>query len=414
MTTHHEPITAVDVTPIAIPDPPLLNSTGVHEPLALRIIVQVHTGSGATGLGECQGGAAALARLESVAPSLVGLDVHDLVSVARAVDSRLTGAAPTVRERSATFSAFEVACLDAQGQSLGLPVSTLLGGARRDRVPYAGYLFYKWSGHPGTADAERYPEALDPAGLVAQATDLIDEYGFRSLKLKGGVFPPAQEIAALQALAAAFPDVPLRIDPNCAWTVGTSVDVARQLDGIVDYLEDPARGLDDMVAVARQVGVPLASNMAVESFDEVRAAIESNGVQIVLGDHHYFGGLRASQHLAAICDVFGLGLAMHSNSHLGISLAAMTHLAATFPTMNTACDTHYPWNREHDVIAPGDLVIENGSVAVPTEPGLGVRLVPEKLAELHELFRASGRTRRDDTGYRQRFDPTFDPVLPRW
>ena len=414
MRAHHEPITAVDITPIAVPDPPLLNSTGVHEPLALRIIVQLHTGSGAMGLGECQGGAGALARLEAVAPALVGLDVHDLASIGRAVDRCLARAAPTVRERSATFSAFEVACLDAQGQVLGLPVATLLGGAERDRVPFAGYLFYKWGNHPGSTAPERYPEALDPAGLVAQATDMVDEYGFRSLKLKGGVFPPGQEIAAVRALAAAFPDMPLRIDPNCAWTVHTSVGVAQQLDGIVDYLEDPVRGLDDMAAVAARVDAPLGSNMAVESFDEVRAAVESGGVQILLGDHHYFGGLRASQHLAAICDVFGLGQAMHSNSHLGISLAAMTHLAATFPTMDTACDTHYPWNREHDVIAPGDLVFEGGSVTVPTGAGLGVRLVPEKLAELHDLFRASGRTRRDDTGYRQRWEPAFDPTLPRW
>ena len=59
-------------------------------------------------------------------------------------------------------------------------------------------------------------EALDPAGLVRQARRVIDEYGFTAIKLKGGVFPPDEEIAAIKALRAEFPDLPLRLDPNAA------------------------------------------------------------------------------------------------------------------------------------------------------------------------------------------------------
>ena len=72
--------------------------------------------------------------------------------------------------------------------------------------------------------------------------------------------------------------------------------------------------------------------------------------QIILGDHHFWGGLRASVELARICRTFGRGMSMHSNSHLGISLAAMAHLAAAVPNLTYACDTHYPWQCE-DVIA---------------------------------------------------------------
>lgn len=123
------------------------------------------------------------------------------------------------------FPPFEVACLDIQGKLAGVPVCELLGGRVRDAVQFSAYLFYKWAGHPGQPDDE-YGEALDPAGIVKQAHKIIDEYGFKAIKLKGGVFPPAQEVEAIKALHAAFPSVPLRLDPNAAWTVETSKWVA--------------------------------------------------------------------------------------------------------------------------------------------------------------------------------------------
>ena len=69
--------------------------------------------------------------------------------------------------------------------------------------------------------------------------------------------------------------------------------------------------------------------------------------------------LRATQRLSLMCETFGLGLSMHSNSHLGISLLAMTHLAACVPNLSYACDTHYPW-QEEEVIVGGRVPIEGG------------------------------------------------------
>jgi glucarate dehydratase len=64
------------------------------------------------------------------------------------------------------------------------------------------------------------------------------------------------------------------------------------------------------------------------SFADLPRTIELGSVSIILGDHHLWGGLRASVELARICRTWNIGLSMHSNSHMGISLAAMTHLAA--------------------------------------------------------------------------------------
>lgn len=312
------------------------------------------------------------------------------------------------------LSPFEVACLDLQGKAIGRPVSDLLGGAVRDRVDYSAYLFYKWAGHPG-AEPDAWGAATDPDQLVAQARRIVDEYGFTAIKLKGGVLPPEEEVAAVRALRKDFPDHPLRIDPNGAWSVATSIRVGKELEGVIEYLEDPTTGIAGMARVAREVPMPLATNMCVVAFDHLRPAVEADAVQVILSDHHFWGGLSRSRSLAAICDTFGLSLSMHSNSHLGISLAAMTHLAAVTPNLTYACDTHWPWKAAaDDVVVPGVLRFENGAVPVPTGPGLGVELDRDALARLHEQYLACGLTERDDTGYYRRTVPDFDPTAPRW
>jgi glucarate dehydratase len=291
-------------------------------------------------------------------------------------------------------------------------VSDLLGGAVRDRVPFSGYLFFKWAGHPGEPEDD-WGAALDPDGIVAQARRMVDGWGFSSLKLKGGVLPPDDECAAMEALRDAFPGLPLRLDPNGAWTPETSVRVAERLADVVEYLEDPTPGIAGMASVAARTDVPLATNMCVIAFEHLPPAVAAGAVQVVLSDHHLWGGLRASALLGGIADTFGLGLSMHSNSHLGVSLAAMVHLAAATPNLTYACDTHYPWKTQ-DLVVPGVLAFEDGAVAVPTGPGLGVELDREMLGVLHEQYLTCGVRRREDTVYMRTVDPAFTPNTARW
>jgi glucarate dehydratase len=412
----------VIVTPVAFPDPPLLNSAGVHEPWALRTIVQVFADS-FVGLGETYGDAPHLALVSAAAASLVGADIYDVSGLWRRAGSALgladapdrhglTGPSSAAKTLARVVSPFEVALLDLQGQVAGRPVADLLGGKVRDRVPFSAYLFYKWAGHPD-APPDEWGAALDEEGIVDQARRMISRYGFGSIKLKGGVFPPEQEIAAIRALRDAFPGLPLRLDPNAAWTVETSVKVAAATDGLLEYLEDPTGGQAGMAAVAAASPMPLATNMCVVAFDDLPSAVAQGSVGIILADHHYWGGLRASAELAAICRTWGIGLSMHSNSHLGISLAAMTHLAAATPNLGYAVDTHTPWQSGIDVVAD-PLPIVDGSAAVPTAPGLGVTLDEDALARLHENWLRCGIRERDDTGYRQRVEPGYVKRRPRW
>ncbi|MCK2219790.1 glucarate dehydratase family protein [Actinomadura sp. ATCC 31491] len=416
-------IREIRVTPIAFRDPPLLNAAGVHEPWALRTIVEVVTDEGLTGLGETYGDLGHLGKVRECAQILIGLDVHATnemyARIAAAVGDAvtdlhgLTGVATKEKSVDRVFAAFEVACLDIRGKAAGVPVVDLLGGRVRDAVEYSAYLFYKWAGHPGD-EPDRFGAALDPAGVVEQAALLIKEYGFRSIKLKGGVYPPDEEIAAINALHEAFPGVPLRLDPNAAWTVATSIRVGRELEGRLQYLEDPTSGIDGMAEVAASVPMPLATNMCVVTPDHLPPAIAARAIGVLLLDHHYWGGLVRSSHVASLCGTFGLSLSMHSNSHQGISLAAMTHLAAATPNLTFACDTHTPWQDGQDVVAPGALRFVDGAVPVPTGPGLGVELDRDALARMHEQYERCGIVARDDTTYMQRFTPTFSANRPRW
>ena len=414
-------ISDITVTPVAFADPPLLTAVGVHERYALRAIIEIATDAGLTGLGETYGDDHHLTALRAVARALRGADVYHTEDIYRQVAAIMakaqsgtiaSGLAGDSAAADRVFSPFEVACLDIQGKAADRPVADLLGGAVRDEVPFSAYLFYKWAAHPGH-EPDDWGEALDPDGIVRQARRMVNDYGFTALKLKGGVFPPDQEAEAIRALRDAFPEHPLRLDPNAAWTPATGRAVARELAGVLEYLEDPAPGIGGMAEVSHAAPMPLATNMCVVGFAQLPPAIARNAVQVVLSDHHYWGGLRRSGLLAGICETFGLGLSMHSNSHLSISLAAMVHLAAATPNLTYACDTHWPWKTE-DVVKGQPLSFRDGSVRVPDGPGLGVELDRDALGALHEQYLRCGIRNRDDTGYMRRIDPGYQARRPRW
>lgn len=435
MTTSHA-IRHLRVIPIAFRDPPLLNAAGIHEPWALRSIIEIESSSGLIGINESYGDLPMLEALRKAAPALTGLSpwalnemqtrVAALVGPATQTGSEFLGQqislAPGThvsKTVAKVVSAFEVAMLDLQGQLAGAPVVDLLGGPARDRVPFSAYLFYKYAEHIDKPLSSGYPpdpwgEALTPEQLVAQARQMMAQYGFKSIKLKAGALPPDEEAAGLLALAKAFPGTPLRIDPNANWSVATSLRIVEQLRGVLEYYEDPAPGLDGMAAVARECEVPLATNMVVTDFAEFRRNVDMGcPVKIVLSDHHYWGGLRATQQLSRLCRTFDLGLSMHSNSHLGISLMAMTHLCASVPLLTYACDTHYPWQDE-EVVEGGRLRFEDGSLRVPTTPGLGVTLDRTALARLHDNYLHCGVRSRDDLAQMRQYDPDFTGMQPRF
>jgi glucarate dehydratase len=429
---------------IAVADPPLRSSYGLHAPYALRTIVELKTDDGFTGISETYGGDGPLAGLEAVRERVIGRDpfrlaglLADLTAQAgeementpggRTQTYLVPGENPLDRH-TRTFAAIEIACLDLAGKATGRPACDVIGGRVRDAVPFSAYLFYKHGGGGGAgADArgDEYGEVLDPRAAVRECRQMAARYGFREIKLKGGVLDPEIEIATIRALREEFgAGYPLRIDPNCAWSVDTSVRVGRELREELSgggYLEDPCATLEGMGEVRRRLlaehnSTPQASNVAVTCFADVPAAARLDAVQIVLSDPHYWGGMRQVQHLSHLAGVLGMGLSMHSNSHLGVSLMAMAHAAAACPNLTYACDTHYPWQTEADeVVAGGRVPIIDGAVRIPDKPGLGIELDYDQLARGRERYRNLPYRKRDDEAeMRKHVDPGWKRVLPRW
>ena len=424
---------------IAIADPPLRSSYGLHAPYALRTIIELESEDGIIGINETYGGEVPAAALHAMKEKIVGANAFRITGMLnpemkyksgsndRSQTFLVPGENPS-DEASRSFAAIEVACLDLIGKSIKVPVCDLIGGRVRSKVNFSAYPFYKHAGGGGEGNDVRedeYGEALSPEALVGQVKKMIAKYGFGSIKFKAGVLDPAIEIETVKQLYKELgPMVPLRIDPNSVWTVETSVMVGKALAVELSgggYLEDPTAGIDGMSAVRKQlmamsIDTPLASNVAVTSFSDIPSSVARDAVQIILCDHHYWGGMRQVQHLAKLAETFNIGLSMHSNSHLGISLMAMAHVAAATPHLTYACDTHYPWQQEKDeVVEGGRIPIKDGCVTIPDKPGLGVTLDMDQLERAKERYKKLPYKKRDDEAeMRKHVDPNWKRILPRW
>ncbi|HEV3177303.1 MAG TPA: enolase C-terminal domain-like protein, partial [Stellaceae bacterium] len=226
--------------------------------------------------------------------------------------------------------------------------------------------------------------------LVAEALALKKTHGFTSHKLKGGVFPPDYELACYRALAQALPGEALRYDPNGVLTPDQAIRFGQAIEDLRnDYLEDPAFGLAAMRRVREKVRLPLATNTVVVGFEQLAANVRDPAVDVILLDTTFWGGIRPCIKAAAICDTFGLGIAVHSSGELGIQLATMLHLGAVVPNLGFAADAHYH-HLVDDIILGGKLVYRDGMIEVPRGPGLGVNLDRERLGRYAELYKSQG------------------------
>jgi glucarate dehydratase len=250
--------------------------------------------------------------------------------------------------------------------------------------------------------------------MATMAERFHRRFGFRVFKLKAGVLPPEQEVAALRAINERFSGrYALRIDPNARWTVETAIRAAEPMKGLpLEYYEDPVAGQVDMARVRLATGLVMSTNMCVTRFEHVPSALRHKCIDVVLGDHHGWGGITAFQALGEICTVAGWKLSQHSNNHAGITMAAMTHVGAAVPQLTLASDTHYPWLPDGaDIIQGDNLRFQHGRLKVPAGPGLGVELDQDKLARAHEIYRKCGMRSRDDGATMQRFEPGWRRTL---
>lgn len=356
----------------------LLHSSGRHPGYFMRTVLELITDEGLVGLGEV-GGGDQRAALKRLLPRIQGLDPFHLELVkARTLRSVY------YLSNARLYAAIEMACLDLQGKALGRPMSDLLGGRVRERVAFIGYLFWREGLEGGRAD-------VDAEAVVDHLEELRAVLGVQAMKMKAGVKAAAEEARVLElARDKLGSDFGLRIDPNGAWSVAEAVAIGRRLEPLgLEYFEDPAWGLAGNAAVRAQVRIPIATNMYPARFDDLGPGITMGAVDVILTDLHYWEGPRGVRDLCAVCRTFGLDVAMHSGVEFGVEMAAMLQTAATIPEMRFAGDAHYHYLTD-DIIQGGLMPYVDGTIAVPTGPGLGVALDEDKMAHYEGVYEERG------------------------
>ena len=415
-------ITNMMVYPVAGRDCMELNLSGAHGPFFTRNIVILEDSAGNRGVGEVPGGQKITQTLEDAKDLVVGSSLGNYKNVLKAISTKFSGRDSggrglqtfDLRTTVHAVTAVESCLLDLLGKHLGVPVAALLGdGQQRESVRALGYLFYVGDpnkteldyGHNLDSDVDwyriRHEEAVTPEAIVRQAKATFDLYGFKDFKLKGGVFAGSEEIRAIKALKARFPDARITLDPNGAWSLNEAIELCKDMNGIMAYAEDPCgaengfSGREILAEFRRATGLPTATNMIATDWRQMSHALTLQSVSIPLADPHFWT-MQGSVRVAQMCNEFGLTWGCHSNNHFDISLAMIAQCGAAAPGEYNALDTHWIWQEGVEQLTENPLKIQGGEIAIPDVAGLGVEVDLDRVLEAHELYKEKALDARDD------------------
>lgn len=403
----------MEIFPVAGTDCMELNLSGAHAPYFTRNIVILTDSNGVEGVGEVSGGQKITAALESVKDLVVGTRIVDYKQTLNKVRAWLNANIKDDVRGLQTFdlrtgvhvvTAVEAPLLDLMGKFLDVPAAALLGdGIQRERVRFLSYLFYvgdqKKTDLPYTDESDsdcewyriRHNEALTPEAIVAQAKATHEKYGFEDFKLKGGVLEPEEELKAVQALKAAFPDARIDLDPNGCWSLEKSLELAPELKKVLAYCEDPCgaengfSGRETMAEFKRDSGMPTATNMIDTDWRQMCHCISLRSVDIPLADPHFWT-MNGSVRVGQMCNDFGLMWGCHSNNHFDISLAMVVQCAAAVPGKMNGIDTHWIWQEGRERLTKQPMQIVDGCIDLPKAPGLGIEIDREQILKANKLY----------------------------
>jgi galactonate dehydratase len=378
-------------------------TTVVGTPWRELLFLELATDDGRIGVGEVRmvnKTDTLAACIEELAPRyVIGTDPFDVERLAWNVQRAEYGRPGEVAQ--STLAAFDIACWDLMGQSLGVPIWKLLGGCFRDRVPaYAN----------GWYQAEREPSA------IARLAREVVARGYRALKLDpfgaASAELPAPDRRRAESIVRAVreavgPDVAILIEMHGRFTPATAVRVAAMLEPYdPEWIEEPVPP-ENVAALARvqaATRIPIATGERAHSLAEIREFVETGVADVVQVDLTHFGGFLAMKRLAGWADVHYLLMAPH-NVCGPVGTMANVHFAVATPNYKVLehfNDFADAW--VHDLVDRSPRVaLEDGCFALPDRPGLGVRLN-------HDVCRAhprtGGRIKLFEEGWERRGSPT--------
>jgi L-Ala-D/L-Glu epimerase len=235
-------------------------------------------------------------------------------------------------------------------------------------------------GEPGAeAIAVNRTLAAGPPEEVARSAADGVRAGFACFKVKVGLPDDAERVAAVRAAIGPWPA--LRVDANAAWTVDEAVAaIAALREHDLELVEQPCPTLDELAAVRRAAGVPIAADESIASADDVRAAAAAGACDVVNVKLAPSGGFEAARAAIAAAREHGLEPFISSTLDGPWGIAAALQLAAS-ERLSMACGlaTLELFDAR---IARALPPPRRGLMAVPQGPGLGVSVDDEALAEV--------------------------------
>ena len=340
-------------------------------------LAKVIAADGSYGWGEGYGPATVVkAGIEFLAPLVVGEDPLHVEAIwskmhLRALDYARRGVLV------AAISAIDIALWDLRGKLLGQPVSTLLGGRRRERVKvYATGMYFT--------------ETDDLTGKLADEARLYVSQGFRALKMKVGLGVET-DVKHVRAVRAAIgEDVQLMVDANHAYSLSEALSFARQIEELdISFFEEPVSPEDyeGYRELRQRISIPVAGGECEYLLAGFRQLLSRRCVDIAQPDICGAGGLTESKRIAALACAFQTNMIPHSWG-TGIAFAAGLHLVSTLdivpgrlrmPEAMLEMDRSESALREN--LTQPKFALEDGRVAAPDAPGLGVDVDPDYLAQ---------------------------------
>jgi muconate cycloisomerase len=269
--------------------------------------------------------------------------------------------------------AVETALMDAWGKRVGLPISELLGGRVRDRLPVA------WGLASGAT-------AID----IAEAETMLERKRHNLFKMKIGLRSIEEDIAHVAAVKRALGNAAsVRVDINMAWTeVEAHKGIAGLEDAGCDLVEQPVEDPAALARLASRFAIPIMADESLQGPETAYALARTGAADVFAVKIEQSGGLYAASRVAAIADAASIGVYGGTMLEGTIGTVASAQLFSTFPKLAWGTELFGPLLLAEELMAK-PLEYRNFELTVPSGPGLGVVVDEERL----QFFQRGGKRR---------------------
>lgn len=284
---------------------------------------------------------------------------------------------------SRALSAFDIALWDICGQAYGQPIVNLLGGPINDSVPIYNTCgtFGEFSdGARSGSDPVRLAEELLAQGITGMKWAPFDRFAKLSHGMRITASQIAEGISGIEKVAAEFGDrMQIMVEAHGMWNAGSAAQIASALQGLpVPWIEDPIAqdNFGEWAWLRAKSPIPIAGGERLLTRHQMRRLIETGGVDVIISDVTWAGGITEAVRIAEFADMFGVSFATHGNSG-PVNLWSAAHSLCAVPNAYAAETVrvyHDPVNGYYHTVADGPQILDGGRVLAPTAPGLGIAM----------------------------------------